>query len=373
LSCKRPTGVVSEDARSFVDETFYVPAAWTLFLWGAALGAALRHPVKALGLLKRVLRGEKEVASGSLGKGLASFLRGLYAGAFVRRRPEVGHIHAPHSTDVATVAMVAAEMSGLAWSFSSHTAFDDKLPKEKMESASFVRSISEFDKKRLMDRSASIHADKIHIIHCGIDPERWAFARRGEVKDPARIFSVGTLQEKKGHAVLIDAAARLVEKGVAFHLMIAGGGALMEALSQQVARLSLGSVVELVGSRPQEEIRKLYEEADLFALACVYSSNGDLDGIPVVLMEAMAQGIPCVSTSVSGIPELIGAGREGLLGPPGDADALAERMERLISDGDLRRDVCAAARKKVEEDFDIRKSAEQFEALLTRHMAGGER
>lgn len=373
LSCKRPRGIVSEDARSFVEETFYVPRGWTLCFWGAALGAALRHPVKALGLLKRTLRGEREVGSGSFGIGMASFLRGLYAAGFVRRRSEIGHIHAPHSTDVATIAMIAAEMSGLGWSFSSHTAFDDKLPKEKMESASFVRSISDFDKKRLIERSSPAYAGKIHVIHCGIDPDRWTFAPRDTVKGPARVVSVGTLQEKKGHSVLIDAAARLVDKGVAFQLTIAGGGALMGALAEQAARLSLSAGVELVGSLPQEKIRKLYEEADVFALACVYSSNGDLDGIPVVLMEAMAQGIPCVSTAVSGIPELIGDGREGLLAPPGDADALAERIERLISDADLRRAVAAAGRRKVEEVFDIRGSAEQFEQLFTRHMTGGDR
>lgn len=373
LSCKRPAGVVSDDARAFVQETFFVPPGWKPYFWGAVLWQVLRCPVKALRLMKRVMRGEREVASGSFGVGMASFLRGLYAAAFVRRRPEIGHLHAPHSTDVATIAMVAAEMCSLPWSFSSHTAFDDKLPREKMESASFVRSISDFDKKRLIARSSQAGAEKIHIIHCGINPEGWTFAPRKQLNDPARVLSVGTLQEKKGHSVLIDAAARLVERGIVFQLTIAGGGALSQALAEQVERLSLASAVELVGPRPQEEIRELYDQADVFALACVYSPDGDLDGIPVVLMEAMALGISCVSTSVSGIPELIGDGREGLLAPPGDADALAAHLEHLIADADFRCAAAGAGRRKVEEEFDIRKSAERFEQLFALNMPGGDR
>jgi colanic acid/amylovoran biosynthesis glycosyltransferase len=207
----------------------------------------------------------------------------------------------------------------------------------------------------------------VHVVRCGIPTEDWA--ARPRRPEPGLVLSVGALREKKGHHVLVDAVARLRDRGVDLRCDIVGEGAERPRLEADIARLGLTDRVRLLGARSPEETRELYDRAEVFALACVVARNGDLDGVPIVLMEAMMSGVPCVSTRLSGIPELVDDGRSGLLAEPEDAEGLADRLERLLRSEEERRRVGEEGRRRALERCDVRKNAAGLARLLRGALA----
>ncbi|MBL8669516.1 MAG: glycosyltransferase family 4 protein, partial [Alphaproteobacteria bacterium] len=167
---------------------------------------------------------------------------------------------------------------------------------------------------------------------------------------PQTILSVGRLVAKKGFDVLLEALARLAPD-LRWRLEHVGGGPLKRRLARQAERLGIADRVAWAGARPQPEVLARYRAADVFVLASVVAEGGDRDGLPNVLMEAQSQGLACVSTSVSAIPELIEDGRTGLLVPERDALALARAIEAVLRDGDLRARLGAAGAARLRERF----------------------
>jgi glycosyltransferase involved in cell wall biosynthesis len=190
--------------------------------------------------------------------------------------------------------------------------------------------------------------------------------------DPMRILTVGRLVDKKGHHGLIEALGRL-PKDLAFTLDIAGGGPLKTELAALAKSLGIADRVRFLGSMAQAEILTLYREADLFALNCRISDDGDRDGLPNVLMEAQSQGLFCLSTRVSAVPELIVDGETGLLVEPDDREALAATVERAIRDPALRARLGAAGRAHVRATFEAEAGIEavhrRIEAVLAAPVA----
>ena len=184
-----------------------------------------------------------------------------------------------------------------------------------------------------------------------------------------RILSVGGLNPKKGFRVLIDAVDRLQAEGRSAELTIVGEGPERAAVEARIGQLGLDGAVKLAGAVTEEHVRPFYEQADVFALACRRTDAGDMDGVPVVLMEAMATGVPCVSTRLSGIPELIRDDEEGLLVPPDDSEALAQAIWRLAKDRPLRGRVRDAARVKIESEFNVTESARTMKKLFHQVLA----
>ena len=174
---------------------------------------------------------------------------------------------------------------------------------------------------------------------------------------------MGRLVPKKGYAYLVEAARILKDRGVPFEVRVIGGGPDHDALSSRMASLDVADRVKLEGSMPQEKLLPILRGADGFVLPCVLAKDGDQDGIPVSLMEAMAYEIPCVSTSISGIPELIESGKEGLLVPEKDAAALADAIEKLAGDPELRAWLGSAGRRKVEQSFTLEGLARELDRL----------
>jgi glycosyltransferase involved in cell wall biosynthesis len=172
------------------------------------------------------------------------------------------------------------------------------------------------------------------------------------------------LVEKKGLAVLMTAVAILRRRGRVFQVEIIGSGPQRETLKAQAKRLGLTDRVSLLGAQAHEAVCLAYQRASVFVLPCVVASNGDRDGIPNVLLEAMASGVPVVSTTVSGIPELIESGVDGLLVPPNDPAALAEAIDKLVASQELRQSLARAARVKIESSFSLNTSAQRLLALL---------
>jgi glycosyltransferase involved in cell wall biosynthesis len=208
----------------------------------------------------------------------------------------------------------------------------------------------------------------VSVIHCGVDlslmkqPPKLDI--KHPVKKPIKILSIGSLVPKKGHSYLIEACHLLNIKGINFTCTIIGGGPIETTLKDQIETYELTQKVKLVGIKPHNEVIISYNQHDMFALASVESPLGDKDGIPVVLMEAGAAGLPLISTKISGIPELVRHGETGLLVAPADAVSLANAIAELAANQTLRITLGQNARELVEVDFNLEHNVNRLAQLF---------
>ncbi|MCA9618269.1 MAG: glycosyltransferase [Myxococcales bacterium] len=225
-------------------------------------------------------------------------------------------------------------------------------------------AISEHGRRRLLALGAP--PARLEVLHLGVDTTRFSEpeGRPTSREGPLRVLSVGRLVEKKGLADAIEAVHRLVERGVAIRYRIIGDGPLARALAARVAARRLTGVVELSGPQPPAAIARALDEADVFLLPSVTAAGGDEEGIPVSLMEAMAAGLPVVSTRHAGIGELVEDGVSGLLVEERDVAAALARLAQLAADPALRQRLGAEARRVVTERFELATQHAAFEALL---------
>jgi glycosyltransferase involved in cell wall biosynthesis len=211
----------------------------------------------------------------------------------------------------------------------------------------------------------------VHRIYNGLDLQQFTYERSSTAAaETPVILSVGRLIEKKGLGDLLAAVDILRRRGRCFRVEIIGTGPLKSTLKAEVRRRGLEDVVTFLGAQPQEVVHRAFRRATVFALPCVVTSQGDRDGIPTVLLEAMASGVPVVSTTVSGIPELIDSGHDGLLVAPHDPGMLADALGLLLADAELRDRLAQAARHKIETEFAIDRSAQQLLALFCHGSEG---
>jgi glycosyltransferase involved in cell wall biosynthesis len=219
-------------------------------------------------------------------------------------------------------------------------------------------------------RSLSADPSKVHLSYHGLDLARFGHfegerpARDGSnPNDPVLLFSVGRAVEKKGYGVLLDALA-LLPKGLAWRFVHIGGGELLPELKAKAETLGLSERIEWQGSRAQAEVLAQYRASDLFVLPCRIASDGDRDGLPNVLVEAASQRLASISTTISGVPELISNHVNGLLVAPDDPSALSAALRQAIQDPDLRRKLGDAAELRVRRDFDHATSIRQLTELF---------
>jgi len=259
-------------------------------------------------------------------------------GALLARDQSIALFHAQFSNETATTALIAAHLSGRPFSFRSHTAPNPQLLVEKLRRAAVVLAISEHDRDELL---AAAPGANVVLSPLGIPIPPTV----------ERVVSVGSLIEKKGHDVLIEACARLRAEGLDVRCEIAGAGHLRAKLSGLIERLGVQDAVRLLGPLSRDEVLDRVASASVFALAAVPSKIG-VDGVPIALIEAMAVGTPPVSTALSGIPELVRDGETGLLVEPGDVTALADALRRLLTDENLRTRLGENARTQVRAERD---------------------
>lgn len=261
------------------------------------------------------------------------------------------HIHFAHFPT--QIGMYAASLSQIPFSFTSHAndIFENSLLLDrKIARAKVAITISEYNKK-LLEKETQNH-EKIKVIRCGIDQKKYLFEPKSIISEGRVIKSLGRLVEKKGMKTLIMAANELNQRGVYFSLVIGGDGLMKEELKTLVDSYNLNSKVSFAGAIPHHQVFSWLQDADIFILACQQDSKGDRDGIPVVLMEAMAVGIPVISTQISGIPELIQDRVSGYLAPPANPILLADTIEQLLNEPNLSQ-VTQRARQKILEEFEI--------------------
>lgn len=299
--------------------------------------------------------------------------------ALACRARGIMHLHAHFGTVATTVARLAAALAGIGYSFTAHAkdifhdyAESQDLPR-KMRDAARVVTVSDFNVGYLRDRYGPA-ARSLTRIYNGIDLER--FTWRAPRPAGGDILAVGRLVEKKGFHILIEAVRLLRAEGRAVTCRIVGAGEEQANLAAQIAASGLEGAVALVGPRPQGEVIRLLREAGVLACPCVVGHDGNRDGLPTVLLEAMALGTPCVATEVTGIPELVRDGETGLCIPEGDPEALAAALARMLDDEALRQRASRAGRALVEREFDITVSAARlravFAAATARQDAEGE-
>ena len=295
-------------------------------------------------------------------------LRHAIEGAWLARelrRLGVDHLHAHFAHSPAAVAYMARLAGGPPFSFTAHAKdLYTTLPRNlaiRASAARFVLTCTDFNGQFLKELLPDV-STPIQVIHHGSDLRRFNSSRRQP--EPGLILSVGRLVPKKGYPLLIQSLELVERAGLEFRCEIYGGGPMREELNTMAGAAGLEPRISFHGARPQDEIASAYSRASLFVLAPIVVADGDRDGIPNVLVEAMASGVPVVSTRISGIPELIEDGINGLLVAPGDAAALAEAITRLLTDPRLASRLAAAGRLTVEMEFDLVANSRRVAALL---------
>ena len=291
--------------------------------------------------------------------------------ARLARAAGITHLHAHFGSDPTTVALLAAREIGGTFSYTAHARdiyhtyvspeIDAAKRQAKLNEAAFTVTVSDCNADHLTSLCPAA-ADRIHRVYNGIDLT--LFTPTDE-STPGRIMAVGRLVEKKGFAVLVDACAILRDRGLDFDCRIIGDGPLQGALQGQIEALDLTGQVTLAGPMPQEKLAAELGTAAIAALPCVITPDGDRDGLPTVLLEAMGKAIPVVTTTVTGGPEIVAEGETGLLCAPGDPVSLADALEVLILDPDRARAMGLAGRRRAERLFDLTTNVAQ----LTGHFA----
>jgi colanic acid/amylovoran biosynthesis glycosyltransferase len=284
------------------------------------------------------------------------------------RRLGIRHVHAHFTSPAADVAHLYARFARRAhggsasWSFSAHgldiAVVDDRLLSAKVRDADFVVCVSDYGRSQLMALVDEQHWQKIRVVRCGVDLT--AFAARGRrSRDGApAVLAVGRLVPIKGHGVLLEAIAHLARSGERVSTTIVGDGPRRTPLERLARRLGIAELITFAGAVGQDEIGRHYEAADVFCLPSFF------EGIPVVLLEAMAAGVPVVASRVAGIPELVEDGRSGILVPPGRPDLLANALRSLLGDAQRRAGLAAEARRRVQSDFELNACARRLEEIM---------
>lgn len=363
VAIRRPksVAVLGMDGERWLARTFYVLRSWRRVfgaIWRlSALGANWKCMISTWlrAVQKRPFR-------------LSSYAYIVEAIIVVDRMSErgVAHVHNHFGNAAGTVAAIAAASHLVKFSLSIHGPdifynVESDMLAEKIKWAAFVRCISWFSKSQLCLLSSPEQWGKFDIVRCGVEPA--VFSERGDPKNEVPVvLCVGRLVAAKGQAVLLEASGILWRSGLAHKLRIVGSGPDEQALLHRVVDEGWEHVT-FTGAMAQDGVRNEFARADLFVLASF------AEGVPVVLMEAMACSIPVISTRIAGIPELIEDGKNGILVSPGDAYGLARAMQGLIEDPDRRVALGSAAREKVLREYSIEQSGAAMADLFERNLA----
>lgn len=334
---------------------------------GSVIAAMARHPAKMVRLAWLALTSSR----GDLPVLVRRFAHLAYATVAARACAVRGitHIHAHFGQAPATIAWFTCELvnSGhtdrCRWSFTIH-GFQDFVETTssrldlKAGSASFIACISDFTRAQLCQATDPQFWNRFHVVRCGIDLQRLAMRATLPLRAVPRIIVVGRLSPEKGHLILLEALGILSQRGIEMSAQFVGDGPFAATLKREAARLELADKVDFAGEQLPERVGQLLGDADIF---CLPSFS---EGLPVSLMEAMARGVPVVTTWISGIPELAQNEVTALTVPAGNAQALASALERLAGDDALRSRLVGEARTAVERQHDRRKNARRLASLF---------
>lgn len=362
-----PEDLTTEEALERHRRSIYLKASPArVFL--AALGAAAAHPIKMAGLVFQAIRSARSDL-GIMGRRLVHLCYGALAAKDCRER-KIRHLHAQFGLAPATIAWFACEIlnfdggAASTWSFTIHGFHDFVNETEsrldlKAASASFVICISDFTKSQLCRVTQPRYWDRFHVVRCGIDLAAFPMRVPRPQREAPRIAIVGRLSPEKGHGILLDAVSKLSKAGDQVEVEIIGDGPFGEELRKLAAELGVEKSVIFSGELLPDEVARRLADADMFCMASF------AEGLPISIMEAMAIGVPVVTTWIGGIPELAVDEVTALTVPPGNSEALAAAIRRLVGDPALRERLTSAARAAVERMHSRDSNGAQLTRLFT--------
>jgi glycosyltransferase involved in cell wall biosynthesis len=326
---------------------------------------ARRRPARLAASLRLVIGGYAR-HPGLLARALATVPLAAAHARYLRSQ-NVEHVHAHYATYPLLAAWLCYRLTGIPYSVTvhAHDIFVDRsFLRRRLEDASFVVAVSEYNRAFLAG-SEALGRTPVHVVHCGIDPEGYSFRPRAPVAEgPVRALCVASLQEYKGHQVLLEALARAGDRLGRVELDLVGDGGLRSDLEQLARRLGLGRRVRFHGSLAEPDVARMLERTNLFVLPSIVARNGQMEGLPVSLMEALAVGAPVVATRLSGIPELVRDGETGLLAEPDDPEDLACTLEAVLADPAAAQERAEAGRRLIEREFGLKGSAAALSSLF---------
>jgi colanic acid/amylovoran biosynthesis glycosyltransferase len=350
----RPAEVLSANEADELSRTFSVLGAGAGGVLSAHLRTLLWSPRRYLSGLANTFR----LAAGDLPKSfryLLYFAEAVTAGDYFRRRG-VGHVHT-HFASTVTLMMNSVFPIGYSMMIHGPDEFNDVAGfhmAEKVARSVFTNTISQFAASQTMRASDPKHWDRVLVTPLGVDPQAFApIADRQPQTGKFGLLTVARLAPAKAQHVLLAGVEELVRRGrTGVRLTVVGDGPSRASLEAMIADRGLDQYVKLAGSCNHDKVRDFYRNTDAFVLPSF------AEGVPVVLMEAMSMQVPCVSTWIAGTPELIRDGVDGLLIPPASPGALADAVERLMDDAELRRRLGAAGRQRVSEKYNLAQNTE---------------
>jgi glycosyltransferase involved in cell wall biosynthesis len=281
----------------------------------------------------------------------------------------IAHVHAHFASVPSTLAYFAAGIASVPFSFTAHAKdiyvydMQEHYLEEKLLKAKFVVTVTEYNRNYLLENNPALEPDKIRVIYNGVALDNAKSEGEAE-RESGLILGAGRLVPKKGFDTLLEACRLLKQRNLKFRCLIAGDGSDAELLSAKQRELDLAGEVEFSGPKTQDEILSLMRRATLLCLPCRIAGDGNRDALPTVILEALAQGLPVISTNISGIPEIIDSGTDGILVDPDNPAALADEIGRLLTSPDLRRRFSESGRLKAKNLFDISKNVAKLKKLL---------
>jgi len=273
----------------------------------------------------------------------------------------IEHLHTHFATDSAVVAMLLRELGGPTYSITAHakdiyrTTVDPELLSRMFARSEFVVTVCDANVRFLEERLSPDAFAKVRRLYNGIDLS--AFCRNGDEREPDHVLAVGRLVEKKGFHVLLDALSDLGSRHVPFRATIVGQGEERARLEARIAELELEDKVCLTGALDQAAVRELMRTATVLCQPCIQGEDGNRDALPTVLLEALATGLPSISTPVTGIPEILDGGKAGVIVPENDVAATSLALEAVLGDAPRREALAALGRERAECLFDIEKNS----------------
>ena len=360
----RPGESQTDEDRAEEARTHYVlgPPRWPLVR--DLVLTLVRRPGRWLSTLRATLR-HRLPGAGHLAKSLAYFVEAMHLAAELERRG-VGHLHNHFANAASHVGLAVTRYLGTGWSVALHGLGDLTGPTlpllaEKVSACRFVVSVTRYGIEQTRAQVRREDWEKLQLVRCGIEVGRLPRPTRrpAEPGRPLEILSVGRLSPEKGQLGLVEAFARALERGLQARLVLVGGGPDEAKIREAIAARGLEDRVELRGRQPEAAVLEAMARADLFVLSSL------MEGLPVVLMEALGLELPVIAPAITGIPELVAHGETGLLFPAGDWEALADRMVVLAADEGLRRRLAAAGRARVLAEFDVARAVEPLARLFS--------
>jgi colanic acid/amylovoran biosynthesis glycosyltransferase len=372
----RPRKDLPEIEATESDQTYYVKPSGPALVALRILAIAVRNPaVTARGLIAALRLGGWDLKSRAYA--LFYLAEAMLVGHWMRRR-SLKHLHVHFGGAVATVGMLTAQAWKIPWSITLHGPdefFDQEAHylRQKIESAGFVVCISDFCRSQVLRVAPELADSRLEVVRLGVDctalqptvPESTSNLSDDSLQTsarPLRLVCTGRMVSAKGHRILLEALARMVASGIELSCTLIGDGPERQSLEALCERLGIAARVHFLGAQAHHLTLAEVARADVFVLASF------AEGLPVALMEAMALGVPCVSTTIAAIPELIQDGENGLLVPPANPIALQEALSRVANDQCLRSELGRKARATVEAHYNLAQNLDLLAATMSRRL-----